>query len=130
MYMNTKNQENRICEHCGKDFSISEEELVDAKELSKGRLLLRMEDSRSVAGWVGGRRDHVRGDRHRRGGHHGEADRGEALCCRLSEHCAVEAATRRGAGHLPHSLPLSTTGHTGHRHNSETNEGGIPKWSS
>ncbi len=33
---------------------ISEEELVDAKELSKGRLLLRMEDSRSVAGWVGG----------------------------------------------------------------------------
>ena len=33
---------------------VPEEELVDAKELSKGRLLLRMEDSRSVAGWVGG----------------------------------------------------------------------------
>jgi predicted Zn-dependent peptidase len=33
---------------------VSEDELVDAKELSKGRLLLRMEDSRSVAGWVGG----------------------------------------------------------------------------
>ena len=33
---------------------ISEEELIDAKELSKGRMLLRMEDSRSVAGWVGG----------------------------------------------------------------------------
>jgi predicted Zn-dependent peptidase len=33
---------------------ITEEELHKAKELSKGRLLLRMEDSRSVAGWVGG----------------------------------------------------------------------------
>lgn len=33
---------------------VSEEELIKAKELSKGRLLLRMEDSRSVAGWVGG----------------------------------------------------------------------------
>ena len=33
---------------------VSEEELTKAKELSKGRLLLRMEDSRSVAGWVGG----------------------------------------------------------------------------
>lgn len=29
-------------------------ELVKAKELSKGRLLLRMEDTRSVAGWMGG----------------------------------------------------------------------------
>jgi predicted Zn-dependent peptidase len=33
---------------------VSAEELTKAKELSKGRLLLRMEDSRSVAGWVGG----------------------------------------------------------------------------
>ena len=33
---------------------ISVEELTKAKELSKGRLLLRMEDSRSVAGWIGG----------------------------------------------------------------------------
>jgi len=33
---------------------ITQEELHKAKELSKGRLLLRMEDSRSVAGWVGG----------------------------------------------------------------------------
>jgi predicted Zn-dependent peptidase len=33
---------------------IPESELVKAKELSKGRLLLRMEDSRSVAGWLGG----------------------------------------------------------------------------
>ncbi len=29
-------------------------ELTKARELSKGRLLLRMEDSRSVAGWTGG----------------------------------------------------------------------------
>jgi predicted Zn-dependent peptidase len=29
-------------------------ELTKAKELAKGRLLLRMEDSRSVAGWLGG----------------------------------------------------------------------------
>jgi len=33
---------------------IPESELAKAKEFSKGRLLLRMEDSRSVAGWVGG----------------------------------------------------------------------------
>jgi predicted Zn-dependent peptidase len=32
---------------------ISPVELNKAKELSKGRLLLRMEDSRSVAGWIG-----------------------------------------------------------------------------
>ncbi len=32
---------------------VSESELFKAKELSKGRLLLRMEDSRSVAGWAG-----------------------------------------------------------------------------
>ena len=29
-------------------------ELTKAKELAKGRLLLRMEDSRNVAGWIGG----------------------------------------------------------------------------
>ena len=34
--------------------SIPEAELTKAKEFSKGRLLLRMEDSRSVAGWMGG----------------------------------------------------------------------------
>jgi len=33
---------------------IPETELTKAKELSKGRLLLRMEDTRSVAGWMGG----------------------------------------------------------------------------
>jgi len=33
---------------------IPEAELLKAKELSKGRLLLRMEDSRSVSGWMGG----------------------------------------------------------------------------
>ncbi len=33
---------------------IPEAELSKARELSKGRLLLQMEDSRSVAGWVGG----------------------------------------------------------------------------
>jgi predicted Zn-dependent peptidase len=33
---------------------IPEAELTKAKELSKGRLLLRMEDSRIVAGWMGG----------------------------------------------------------------------------
>ena len=34
--------------------TVSESELKKAKELSKGRLLLRMEDSRNVAGWLGG----------------------------------------------------------------------------
>ncbi len=34
--------------------AIPEPELHKAKEFSKGRLLLRMEDSRSVAGWAGG----------------------------------------------------------------------------
>lgn len=33
---------------------IPEIDLVKAKELCKGRLLLRMEDTRSVAGWLGG----------------------------------------------------------------------------
>ena len=33
---------------------VPEAELIKAKELSKGRLLLRMEDTRSVAGWLGG----------------------------------------------------------------------------
>ena len=33
---------------------VPESELSKAKELSKGRLLLRMEDSRNVAGWMGG----------------------------------------------------------------------------
>lgn len=33
---------------------IPEAELRKAKEISKGRLLLRMEDSRNVAGWLGG----------------------------------------------------------------------------
>jgi predicted Zn-dependent peptidase len=33
---------------------IPAEELAKAKELFKGRMILRMEDSRSVAGWLGG----------------------------------------------------------------------------
>jgi predicted Zn-dependent peptidase len=33
---------------------IPEEEMHKAREISKGRLLLRMEDSRNVAGWLGG----------------------------------------------------------------------------
>ena len=34
--------------------TVPESELSKAKELTKGRLLLRMEDSRNVAGWMGG----------------------------------------------------------------------------
>jgi len=33
---------------------VPESELTKAKELSKGRMLLRMEDTRNVAGWMGG----------------------------------------------------------------------------
>lgn len=33
---------------------VSEAEITKAKELGKGRLMLRMEDTRSVAGWMGG----------------------------------------------------------------------------
>jgi predicted Zn-dependent peptidase len=33
---------------------VTDEELDKAKELSKGRLLLRMEDTRAVSGWLGG----------------------------------------------------------------------------
>jgi predicted Zn-dependent peptidase len=33
---------------------IPEEELHKARELAKGRMLLRMEDTRSVSGWLGG----------------------------------------------------------------------------
>ena len=34
--------------------AISQEEMNKAKEMGRGRLLLRMEDSRNVAGWLGG----------------------------------------------------------------------------
>jgi predicted Zn-dependent peptidase len=37
-----------------RDEGPSEDELTKARELSKGRLLLRMEDSRNVSGWIGG----------------------------------------------------------------------------
>ncbi len=37
-----------------KDVQVSEAELAKAKEMGKGRLLLRMEDTRSVAGWIAG----------------------------------------------------------------------------
>ncbi len=37
-----------------KDDSVSDAEISKARELGKGRLLLRMEDTRSVAGWIGG----------------------------------------------------------------------------
>jgi len=37
-----------------KEEMVSEQELVKAREMAKGRLLLRLEDSRSVAGWFGG----------------------------------------------------------------------------
>lgn len=37
-----------------RDAGVSDEELHKAKELSKGRLLLRMEDTRNVSGWIGG----------------------------------------------------------------------------
>jgi predicted Zn-dependent peptidase len=37
-----------------RDEVVSEAEVAKARELSKGRLLLRMEDSRNVNGWVGG----------------------------------------------------------------------------
>ena len=37
-----------------RDEGPSGEELTKARELSKGRLLLRMEDTRSVSGWIGG----------------------------------------------------------------------------
>ncbi|HEY98093.1 MAG TPA: insulinase family protein [Dehalococcoidia bacterium] len=33
---------------------VPESELIKAKEFSKGRILLRLEDSRSVSGWIGG----------------------------------------------------------------------------
>jgi predicted Zn-dependent peptidase len=37
-----------------RDELVPDGELAKAKELGKGRLLLRMEDTRSVAGWIGG----------------------------------------------------------------------------
>lgn len=37
-----------------RDHGVTDEELGKAKELSKGRLLLRMEDTRAVSGWLGG----------------------------------------------------------------------------
>jgi len=37
-----------------RDDQVPEAEITKAKELGKGRLMLRMEDTRSVAGWIGG----------------------------------------------------------------------------
>lgn len=37
-----------------RDEGVLEDELTKAKELSKGRLLLRLEDTRAVSGWLGG----------------------------------------------------------------------------
>jgi len=37
-----------------RDHGVPEAELARAKELAKGRLMLRMEDTRSVSGWLGG----------------------------------------------------------------------------
>jgi predicted Zn-dependent peptidase len=37
-----------------RDEGPTEEEVIKARELSKGRLLLRMEDTRNVSGWIGG----------------------------------------------------------------------------
>ena len=37
-----------------KDEIVTETEISKAKELGKGRLMLRIEDTRSVAGWIGG----------------------------------------------------------------------------
>jgi len=37
-----------------RDETVSEAEITKAKELGKGRLMLRMEDTRSVAGWMTG----------------------------------------------------------------------------
>ena len=36
-----------------RDNVISQDELIKAKEITKGRLMLRLEDSRSVSSWVG-----------------------------------------------------------------------------
>jgi predicted Zn-dependent peptidase len=36
-----------------RDHGPTTEELTKARELSKGRMLLRMEDTRSVSGWIG-----------------------------------------------------------------------------
>lgn len=37
-----------------KEENVPEQELIKAKEMGKGRLMLRMEDTRSVSGWMGG----------------------------------------------------------------------------
>jgi len=37
-----------------RDVPVPQEELTKAKEMGKGRLLLRMEDTRNVSGWIGG----------------------------------------------------------------------------
>ncbi|HZP58397.1 MAG TPA: pitrilysin family protein [Dehalococcoidia bacterium] len=44
-----------------RDAGVTADELHKAKELSKGRLLLRMEDTRSVSGWLGGQ-EMINGD--------------------------------------------------------------------
>lgn len=43
-----------LAELCRLKDEVPEAELTKAKELAKGRLMLRMEDTRSVSGWMGG----------------------------------------------------------------------------
>ena len=43
-----------IDQMCNLRDKVPEEELIRAREISRGRLLLRMEDSHNVAGWLGG----------------------------------------------------------------------------
>ena len=43
-----------LAELCRLKDEVPESELTKAKELAKGRLMLRMEDTRSVSGWMGG----------------------------------------------------------------------------
>ena len=43
-----------IDQMCDLREKVPEEELIRAREISRGRLLLRMEDSHNVAGWLGG----------------------------------------------------------------------------
>lgn len=53
---NVREAANAVCEQLSKfkNEPVPLEELRKAKEFSKGRTLLRMEDTRSVAGWLGG----------------------------------------------------------------------------
>ena len=85
---------------------VSREELLKAKELSKGRLLLRLEDTRAVSSWLGGQELLLRPGLRRRRGRlpSSTPSRGDDL-----RRVAADPAGHRPSSTWPSSAPSAAT---------------------